>query len=210
MPPPLSLRPETNRSTPFCLGATSPPRRPHATSSVTSEFNDDWTNQYDSGHNRASPAPSTLSLASSLNINQVIFCTSTTPTPGRLHPPSPLYYDYTEDFDVEDEHNTGSITETLSPPSFLIGKTILEDRVLSSEWPSLVNNPTPTTQILQSAPCCTAFSSPVTTKSYVGSECSVCFSSANILCYSLLTRIYEALFTPEPSTRGEQSRGYST
>ena len=47
---------------------------------------------------------------------------------------SPLYYDYTEDFDVEDDNQT----ELLEPPlQFCVEKTNPEDRSLSSAWMSL-------------------------------------------------------------------------
>ena len=53
-------------------------------------------------------------------------------TPGKLHPPSPLYYDYTEDFDVDDYNQPEPLEP---PPQFKIDKTIPEDRPLSANWP---------------------------------------------------------------------------
>jgi hypothetical protein len=57
---------------------------------------------------------------------------SNTTTPGKIHPPSPLYYDYTEDFG--DEYSSPEIAEP--PPPFQIEKTIPEDRPMSSHWQS--------------------------------------------------------------------------
>jgi hypothetical protein len=61
--------------------------------------------------------------------------TSNSTTPGKLPPSSPLYYDYTEDFEVDSFNHPA---ETLSsPPQFSIDKTIPEERPMSAEWPAL-------------------------------------------------------------------------
>jgi hypothetical protein len=66
-----------------------------------------------------------------VNLYQPAPIQSTT-TPGKLHPPSPLYYDYTEDFDNDDYNQPESMEP---PPQFKIGKTIPEDRPLSADLP---------------------------------------------------------------------------
>jgi hypothetical protein len=81
-----------------------------------------------------SPARSTFSLASTLNLYQTVHEPSATTTPAKVPPPSPLYYDYTEDFDI-DVYNQPVPLEP--PPQFRIEKTIPEDRPLSSECTSL-------------------------------------------------------------------------
>ena len=68
-----------------------------------------------------------------MNLYQATQAQSTTTTPGKV-PPSPLYYDYTEDFDV-DHYNQPEVLEP--PPQFRIEKTIPEDRPLSSDLASL-------------------------------------------------------------------------
>lgn len=58
---------------------------------------------------------------------------STVTTPGKAPPPSPLYYDYTEDFDIDDYNRTATIEP---PPQFRIERTIPEDRPLSADRPA--------------------------------------------------------------------------
>jgi hypothetical protein len=50
-------------------------------------------------------------------------------TPGKIPPPSPLYYDYTEEFDIDDYNQSEPLEP---PPQFRVEKTIPEDRPLSS------------------------------------------------------------------------------
>jgi len=70
-----------------------------------------------------------LSFASTVNLYASASGTSNTTTPGKLAPSSPLYYDYTEDFEV-DEYSRAP--ESLgSPPLFSIDKTIPEERPTS-------------------------------------------------------------------------------
>jgi hypothetical protein len=77
-----------------------------------------------------SPARSTLSLASTVNFHASVQAPSTTTTPGKVPPPSPLYYDYTEDFEVEEYNQSEPLAP---PPQFRIDKTIPEDRPTSAE-----------------------------------------------------------------------------
>jgi hypothetical protein len=131
----LSLRPEANRSTPSLLNQSSPQRRspsPH-TRHRSGTPNNDWQRRNGPASINTSPARSTFSLASTVNLFQAAPAPSTTTTPGKV-PPSPLYYDYTEDFDIN-EYNQPAILEP--PPQFRIDKTIPEDRPLSSDWASL-------------------------------------------------------------------------
>lgn len=99
----------------------------------------------------SSPARSTFSIASTMNLYQArqpqSLPQSTTTTPGKVPPPSPLYYDYTEDFEVEDYTQTEA---TEPPPQFLIDKTIPEDRPMSSHWQAVGNAETfdPTRQFV--------------------------------------------------------------
>lgn len=96
--------------------------------------NNDWQRRNGPASISTSPARSTFSLASTVNPYQTVHAPSSTTTPGRVPPPSPLYYDYTEDFDI-DEYNQSQPLEP--PPQFRVEKTIPEDRPLSSGWTSL-------------------------------------------------------------------------
>ena len=131
----MSLRPEANRSTPSLLSQSSPRRRsPSPYTAHRSETpSNDWQRRNGHASINASPARSTFSLASTVNLFQAAPAPSTTTTPGKV-PPSPLYYDYTEDFDI-DEYHQPEVLEP--PPQFRIDKTIPEDRPLSSNWASL-------------------------------------------------------------------------
>lgn len=127
--PNLPFRPEANRSTPSLLGQSSPPRR--TSSPFVSSHNDisghDWHRRTGPASMNTSPARSTFSLASTVNLCATVQPPSTATTPGKV-PPSPLYYDYTEDFEVE-------VINPLvldSPTPFRIDKTIPEDRPKSS------------------------------------------------------------------------------
>jgi hypothetical protein len=77
-----------------------------------------------------SPARSTFSLASTVNFHASVQALSTTTTPGKIPPPSPLYYDYTEDFEVEEYNQSEPLAP---PPQFRIDKTIPEGRPTSAE-----------------------------------------------------------------------------
>ncbi|KUJ22265.1 uncharacterized protein LY89DRAFT_291737 [Mollisia scopiformis] len=133
--PPLSLRHEANRSTPSLLSQSSPPRR--SSSPLVPRQNGlsggDWQRRHVTASGNTSPARSTLSVASTVNLYATLPTSSATTTPGKLHPPSPLYYDYTEDFEVE----VCAQPQVLDPPpQFRIEKTIPEDRPMSAEGPA--------------------------------------------------------------------------
>ncbi|KAH9218924.1 hypothetical protein DL95DRAFT_487147 [Leptodontidium sp. 2 PMI_412] len=132
--PHQSLRPDANRSTPSLLSQSSPPRR--SSSPLVSRSNGissyDWARRPGPASVNTSPARSTFSLASTVNLYASAQPPPTTTTPGKVPPPSPLYYDYTEDFEVE-VYNEPATMEP--PPPFRIDKTIPEDRPMSSERP---------------------------------------------------------------------------
>jgi hypothetical protein len=77
-----------------------------------------------------SPVRSTFSLASTVNFHASVQALSTITTPGKAPPPSPLYYDYTEDFEAEEYNQSEPLAP---PPQFRIDKTIPEDRPTSAE-----------------------------------------------------------------------------
>ncbi|QSZ30020.1 hypothetical protein DSL72_004538 [Monilinia vaccinii-corymbosi] len=127
VPPPLSLRPDANRSTPLLLSHPSPRRRtPSPNLRQGNVFvGPDWQRRNGTASVNTSPARSTLSLASTANFAPTGSSQSAANTPGK---PSPLYYDYTEDFDTENQNRS-----TLEPPpQFQLQRTIHEDRPLSS------------------------------------------------------------------------------
>lgn len=127
--PPL-LRSNVNRSTSSLLGHSTPPRRsvsPLARQTDGTTLSD-LARRYGPASMSSSPARSTLSFVSTANPYQVAPAASTNTTPGK---PSPLYYDYTEDFDIDD-YNKPAVLE--SPPHFRVDKTIPEDRPLSATW----------------------------------------------------------------------------
>jgi len=96
----------------------------------------EWTNDIGAEMGTASREKSNATLASTANLHPLSRAPFTT-TPGKLHSPSPLYYDYTENFCKEYEHCDEPIaeeTESLTAPPFLVERTIHEDRELSSDW----------------------------------------------------------------------------
>lgn len=96
----------------------------------------EWTNDIAAGMGTASRERSNVTLASTANLHPLNRAPLTT-TPGKLHSPSPLYYDYTENFCNEYEICDEPIaeeTESLTAPPFLVERTIHEDRELSSDW----------------------------------------------------------------------------
>jgi hypothetical protein len=129
----MSLRPNTDRSGPSLLGQSLPPRQsppsPHIGQGGRSTTND-WQRRNGPFYMNTLPARSTSSLTSAY---QTAPARSSTTTPEKPYPRSPLYYDYTEDFDV-DEHNK---PEILEPPSqFQVEKTIPEYWALGADYPS--------------------------------------------------------------------------
>ncbi|CAD6445832.1 396d5f3f-0249-4d50-badf-5ad9e5184062 [Sclerotinia trifoliorum] len=127
VPPPLSLRPEANRSTPSLLSQPSPKRRTPSPNlrQGNGMTGSDWHRRNGPASINTSPARSTLSLASTTNFVPTTLSQSATNTPGK---PSPLYYDYTEDFEVENQNRSN----LEPPPQFQLQRTIHEDRPLSS------------------------------------------------------------------------------
>ncbi|ESZ99564.1 hypothetical protein SBOR_0037 [Sclerotinia borealis F-4128] len=127
VPPPLSLRPEANRSTPSLLSQPSPKRRTPSPNLRHGNgiAGQDWQRRNGPASINTSPARSTLSLASTTNFAPTGSSQSATNTPGK---PSPLYYDYTEDFEVENQNRSNLDP----PPQFQLQRTIHEDRPLSS------------------------------------------------------------------------------
>ncbi|KAG9248862.1 hypothetical protein BJ878DRAFT_266030 [Calycina marina] len=124
---PATLRSNANRSTHSLLSQSSPPRRsisplPQPDDGTPSS---EWLRRHGPTSRNSSPARSTFSFASTANLCQPP-AASTTTTPGK---PSPLYYDYTEDFDIDDYNRPVSLEP---PPTFRVDKTIPEDRPLSS------------------------------------------------------------------------------
>ncbi|KAI9642258.1 hypothetical protein NHQ30_009060 [Ciborinia camelliae] len=127
VPPPLSLRPDANRSTPSLLSQTSPKRRTPSPNLRQGNgiVGPDWQRRNGPASINTSPARSTLSLASTTNLAPTGSSQSAANTPGK---PSPLYYDYTEDFEVENQNRSNLEL----PPQFQLQRTIHEDRPLSS------------------------------------------------------------------------------
>ena len=123
--------------------------------------NNDWQRRHDPASLNTSPARSTFSLTSTINLCQTARSPSATTIPGKIPSPSPLYYDYTEEFDIDDYKQT-EILE--AQPQSRVQKTISEDRPLCSAWTclddpdmpdqkanfnSVLQNSTPTTCVFQ-------------------------------------------------------------
>ncbi|KAF7881399.1 hypothetical protein EAF00_011768 [Botryotinia globosa] len=135
VPPPLSLRPDANRSTPSLLSQPSPRRRTPSPNlrQRNGPAGPDWQRRNGPPSINTSPARSTLSLSSTANFAPPSLSQSATNTPAK---PSPLYYDYTEDFEVE----TQDRSNLEPPPQFQLQRTIHEDRPLSSALRPLANS----------------------------------------------------------------------
>ncbi|RDW85039.1 hypothetical protein BP6252_02629 [Coleophoma cylindrospora] len=132
VPQPLGIRPELDQ--PNALNRASPTRR--ATSPLQRSVTpaNDFGRRSDPVSNATSPARSTYSLASTVNLYISTRAPSTATTPGKI-PPSPLYYDYTEEFDNERLKDKRVLEP---PPAFQIVKSIPEDRPLSSSGPTVI------------------------------------------------------------------------
>lgn len=88
---------------------------------------------------KLSPACSSVSLVSDTNAFRQEPPRSTATISGRsLPPPSPRYYDYTEEFHVDGLCFQPAAVTSGTPPPFSMSKPIPEDRELSSEWSSLI------------------------------------------------------------------------
>ncbi|TEY38777.1 hypothetical protein BOTCAL_0476g00040 [Botryotinia calthae] len=135
VPPPLSLRPDANRSTPSLLSQPSPKRRTPSPNlrQGNGTVGADWQRRNGTPSINTSPARSTLSFSSTTNFAPPSLSQSATNTPGK---PSPLYYDYTEDFEEETENRSN----LEPPPQFQLQRTIHEDRPLSSAPLPLANS----------------------------------------------------------------------
>lgn len=134
--PPLSIRTDINRSNPSPRKPQTPARNQNwqHPASVYEDPSRDWSRRKDANcHRDVSPARSNCSYASTVNLYRSYPPGSTVTTPARAPPPSPLYYDYTEDFHTEEFSEP---TRDDAPP-FHLEKTIHEDRPLSSGWDSL-------------------------------------------------------------------------
>lgn len=109
-----------------------------------------------------SPARCTFSLASTANRYAtgappsalLSAPPSTTTTPAKLHTPSPLYYDYTEDFDVDGYNQLEALTP---PPQFHIKKAISETRRMKERRPSAASTYAPTPNASQRSDLCMSF-----------------------------------------------------
>ncbi|KAF5875429.1 uncharacterized protein Bfra_003883 [Botrytis fragariae] len=135
VPPPLSLRPDANRSTSSLLSQPSPRRRTPSPNlrQGNGMVGPDWQRRNGPPSINTSPARSTLSLSSTTNFAPPSLSQSAANTPGK---PSPLYYDYTEDFEVENQNRSN----LEPPPQFQLQRTIHEDRPLSSALRPLANS----------------------------------------------------------------------
>ncbi|OBT72262.1 hypothetical protein VF21_08179 [Pseudogymnoascus sp. 05NY08] len=130
---PLSLRSDVNRSTPTTSGQSL---SPHGFKRMPVIQRDDATREC-SNHidTPESPSKANLGVVSSSNSHLPNRTAASVPVQNKARRPSPLYYDYTEDFNEarEGDHAAEEL-EGISPPPFLVEKTIHEDRELSSDW----------------------------------------------------------------------------
>jgi hypothetical protein len=124
---PSALRSEGSRSTASQLEPSpSPPKLCSKINGIMDTFGD-WKDRPEPLLGNASPAQSTLSLDSTVNLYQPGPSAPRALTSKNLHPPVPLYYDYTEDFDIEEEYYSQDGDNRPLPP-FLIDRTIRGDR----------------------------------------------------------------------------------
>jgi hypothetical protein len=126
------MRPEANRSTPSLLSQTSPTRRSSnpLVHQINGNSNNDLPRRNGPASINTSPARSTLSLTSTVNLHPGNLPASTTTTPGKVS--TPIYYDYTEEFDVKEYAHP---TAREPPPQFRIESTIPEDHPTTTEQP---------------------------------------------------------------------------
>ncbi|OBT41799.1 hypothetical protein VE00_08282 [Pseudogymnoascus sp. WSF 3629] len=130
---PLSLRSDVNRSTPTTSGQSLSPHGFKRTPVIQrDDAPRECSNHIDTPE---SPSKANLSVASSGNSHLPNRKTASVPIQNKARRPSPLYYDYTEDFnEAREGDHAAEESEGISPPPFLVEKTIHEDRELSSDW----------------------------------------------------------------------------
>lgn len=127
---PLSLRSDVNRSTPTTSGQGP---SPHGFKRMPVIQRDDapgeCSNNIDTPE---SPSKANLSRTSGSNSHLPNGTAAPVPTQNK----APLYYDYTENFfnEAREGDHAADELEGISPPPFLVEKTIHEDRELSSDW----------------------------------------------------------------------------
>jgi hypothetical protein len=98
-------------------------------------MSNDWARRVGPASVNTSPARSTFSLASTANLFANNLPASNTTTPGKAQTQTPMYYDYTEEFD--ESYNQAPGREL--PPNFRMAETIPEDRPVNAGRPSLVD-----------------------------------------------------------------------
>ncbi|KFY26870.1 hypothetical protein V493_03832 [Pseudogymnoascus sp. VKM F-4281 (FW-2241)] len=131
---PLSLRSDVNRSTPTTSDQGS---SPHGFKRKPVIQRDDAPGECSNHTGTAeSSSKANLSPASGSNSHLPNRSAASVPVQNKAHHSSPLYYDYTEDFfnEAREGDHAAEELEDISPPPFLVEKTIHEDRELSSDW----------------------------------------------------------------------------
>ncbi|KFY44841.1 hypothetical protein V495_03245 [Pseudogymnoascus sp. VKM F-4514 (FW-929)] len=131
---PLSLRSDVNRSTPTATGQS---HSPHGFKPISVVQRDDAPGEC-SNNTEISESASKVNSdpASYTNSHFPNRMAASGPIQNKPHYSSPLYYDYTENFfnEVQEGNHATEELEGISPPPFLVEKTIHEDRELSSDW----------------------------------------------------------------------------
>ncbi|KFY77413.1 hypothetical protein V498_09351 [Pseudogymnoascus sp. VKM F-4517 (FW-2822)] len=131
---PLSLRSDVNRSTPTASGQ-SPTEHGFKRMPVIQQDDapGESSNHVDTPE---SPPKANLSVTSCNNYHIPNRTAAPVPVQNKARHTSPLYYDYTENFlnEAREGDHAAEELEDISPPPFLLEKTIHEDRELSSDW----------------------------------------------------------------------------
>ncbi|OBT67646.1 hypothetical protein VE03_03849 [Pseudogymnoascus sp. 23342-1-I1] len=131
---PLSLRSDVNRSTPMASGQSpSPQGFKRMPVTQRDDAPGECSNQIDT---QELPSKANLSVASGNNYNLPNRTPASVPVQNKARRPSPLYYDYSENFfhEAREGDHPAEELEGILPPPFLVEKTIHEDRELSSDW----------------------------------------------------------------------------
>ncbi|KAL5346991.1 hypothetical protein ACLOAV_008134 [Pseudogymnoascus australis] len=131
---PLSLRSDVNRSTPTSSGQ-SPTE--HGFKRMPVIQRDDAPGESSNHIDTPESLPkANLSVASCNNSHIPNRTAAPVPVQNKARHTSPLYYDYTENFlnEAREGDHAAEELEDISPPPFLVEKTIHEDRELSSDW----------------------------------------------------------------------------